>query len=92
MNFCFTDGHVIASKEVYVSLVDLAMKVSFEKQAVSRSDRCKGRSVDEVWSHLDYVDENNTLEMAEHKIKNAGSTNFWTLRWWGGGADNFYFT
>ena len=43
MNFCFVAWHVTAYKVAYISQVDLAMRLSFDKQAVSRSDVCKGR-------------------------------------------------
>ena len=42
MNFCFLACHVAPQHKAYISRVDLAMRLSLGRQAVSRSEVCEG--------------------------------------------------
>ena len=42
MNFCFLARHVAPQHKAYFSRVDLAMRLSLGRQAVSRSEVCEG--------------------------------------------------
>lgn len=90
MNFCFLAWPETAHNEVYITQVDLAVRLIFGKQAVSRTDVCEGWGC--RWGGQPFwtADESNTLEMAEQQVESVWvpgtepsyqcwSTYFWTL-------------